>query len=199
MAPELSGSPAAEFFARIVDDMRAFRWRPDVLIEEIGSPRGLAPFSLAIEADLGSETNQLGAGRLVLLHDPDFNDAWNGFFRLVSYVRADTDLEIVTDPLIGEVGWSWLREALDQHAAAYTAPAGTVTAVSSRSFGNMDNQPDQAEVEIRASWTPLIDNSSDITPHLAAWQQLMCQAAGMPPLPEGVIPLTNQMGRVHSR
>lgn len=199
MAPKIPGNPEAEFFARVIDSMRSFRWRSDVHIEEIGSPRGLAPFSLAIEADLGTVTEELGSGRLVLLHDPDFNEAWNGVFRLVSYVRADTDLEIVTDPLIGEVGWSWLCDSLEQQSADYVAPAGTVTAVSSRSFGNMKDEPVQAEVEIRASWTPLIDQPGDIAPHLAAWQQLMAQVAGMPPLPDHVIPLTREMGRVHSR
>jgi hypothetical protein len=197
-----SASPdegAEVFFARIVESIRAFGWRPDVFISEIGSPKGLAPFSHVVEADLGVNDAELGAGRLVLLHDPQGNDAWNGDFRVVSYVRAETDMDIATDPLIGEVGWSWLTEALDQDNADYTSPAGTVTSVASRSFGDMGDQPDSAEVEIRASWTPIIDAPDDITKHLSGWQDLMCQVAGLPPLAEGIIPLTREIGRIRSK
>jgi len=41
-------------------------------------------------------------------------------------------------------------------------------------------------VEIRASWTPV---GEDLEPHLAAWGELLCAAAGLPPLPPGVTPL----------
>ena len=53
---------------------------------------------------------------------PAGNDAWEGKFRCVAYARAEIDPEMVTDPLLAEVGWSWLTEALDAHGAAYTSP-----------------------------------------------------------------------------
>ena len=32
---------------------------------------------------------------------------------MIAYVRAELDPEIAADPLIGQVGWSWLTEALE--------------------------------------------------------------------------------------
>lgn len=180
---------AAEGFNRVVKAIQGFIWRSEITIEQIGSPQRIAPFSYAMEAELGSDDAELGSGRLVLLHDPAGNETWDGQYRLVSLVRADTDLAIVTDALIGEVGWSWLTDALAEHDARYTAPSGTVTSVSSRSFGAMDDEEDQAELEIRASWTPLLEQPDDITQHLRAWQQLMCNVAGLPPLAEGIVSL----------
>ena len=45
----------------------------------------------------------VGSGRLVLLHDPAGNAAWGGTFRLVTFARAEVDPEMVTDPLYREV------------------------------------------------------------------------------------------------
>ena len=56
-------------------------------------------------------------------------------------------------------------------------------------YSPLGAEPDRAEIEIRASWTPLLDDPPGITAHLRAWQQLMCQAAGLPPLPEKITPL----------
>ena len=49
----------------------------------------------------------------MLLYDPDGQEGWDGVFRLVAYIRAEVEPEIAADPLLGEVGWSWLSEALD--------------------------------------------------------------------------------------
>ena len=48
---------------------------------------------------------------------------------------------MVTDPLLASVGWSWLLDALASHDAEYVAPSGTVTSVSSESFGSMSDEP----------------------------------------------------------
>ena len=94
------------------------------------------------------------AGRLVLLHDPAGNAAWQGTFRCVTFARAEVDPEMVSDPLLAQVGWSWLLDALASHGAEFVAPSGTVTSVSSESFGGMADEDPSAEVEVRASWTP---------------------------------------------
>ena len=112
---------------------------------------------IAAEVVVGGE--DLGNGRLVLLHDPAGNPSWDGDFRCVTYARAEVDAEMVADPLLTEVGWSWLTDALERYDAAYTAPSGTVTAVSSRAFGAMSADPSRAEVEIRASWTPVVTSA----------------------------------------
>jgi hypothetical protein len=71
-----------------------------------------------------------------------------------------------------------------------TAASGTVTRVASESFGSMSDRPATAEIEIRASWTPL--RYEQLGDHLVAWGDLLCTAAGLPPLPAGVVPLTRR-------
>jgi Protein of unknown function (DUF3000) len=105
----------------------------------------------------------------------------------VTFARADLDPEMVTDPLLAGVGWSWLIDALDGHGAHYDAPSGTVTSVSSESFGGMAGEPPRAEIEVRASWTPLLEEGAGLNPHLAAWAELLCTLAGLPPLAAGVV------------
>ncbi len=182
-----SSIQASRLFDDTVGAVWAMSWRPELDIEEIPAPQRIAPFAVAVGADVSVGDSELGNGRLVLLHDPDGNPAWEGTFRCVTYARASVDSEMVTDPLLPAVGWSWLEDALTRHAAPYTAPSGTVTSVSSQSFGSMAEEPNRAEVEIRASWTPLIGRGPDIAPHVRAWQDLLCMIAGLPPLPEGVV------------
>ena len=74
----------------------------------------IAPFASALSADVTVDGDDVGTGRLVLLHDPAGNDAWEGTFRCVAYARAEIDPEMANDPLLAEVGWSWLSEALDR-------------------------------------------------------------------------------------
>lgn len=162
------------------------------MVEEIPAPQRIAPFSAAITADVVIGGEDVGSGRLVLLHDPAGNAAWQGTFRCVTYARADVDPEMVTDPLLATVGWSWLMDALQAHAAAYLAPSGTVTSVSSESFGGMADDPPRAEVEVRASWTPQLDDGVGLTAHLSAWGELLCTTAGLPPLPAGVLPMPSR-------
>ena len=74
-------------------------------------------------------------------------------------------LELVTDPMLAAVGWSWLTEALSAHGASYAAESGTVTRVATESFGGMADEGGTAQIEIRASWTPLQpDDAPDAGP-----------------------------------
>ena len=164
-------------------------WRPELKVEEIPAPAKIAPFAVAISAEVELNDEELGSGRLVLLHDPAGSASWDGDFRCVTYARADVDPEMVTDPLLTEVGWSWLIDALDRNQAEYSSPSGTVTAVSSRSFGGIADDPPRAEVELRASWTPVITSAADMVRNLQAWSELLCLTAGLPPLPDGVVPI----------
>jgi hypothetical protein len=164
-------------------------WRPELKVEEIPAPAKIAPFAVAISAEVELNDEELGSGRLVLLHDPAGNASWDGDFRCVTYARADVDPEMVTDPLLTEVGWSWLIDALDRNQAEYSSPSGTVTAVSSRSFGGIADDPPRAEVELRASWTPMVSSAADVVRNLQAWSELLCLTAGLPPLPDGVVPI----------
>lgn len=178
---------APDGFRKVVAELRSASWRPELQIEEIPAPQRIAPHAAAITADVVVAGDDVGSGRLVLLHDPAGNAAWAGTYRLVTFARAEVDPEMVTDPLLGSVGWSWLIEALANHHADYHAPSGTVTSVSSESFGGMADEPPRAEVEIRASWTPAIDDGTVLGPHLNAWAEMLCMTAGLPPLPDGVV------------
>lgn len=164
-------------------------WRQELKVEEIPAPQKIAPYAVAISAEVELNDTELGSGRLVLLHDPAGSASWDGEFRCVTYARAEVDPEMVADPLLTEVGWSWLLDALARNQAEYTAPSGTVTAVSSRSFGGIATDPPRAEVELRASWTPTVTCADDVVRNLRAWSELLCLSAGLPPLPDGVVPI----------
>jgi len=183
--------PAPEAFRRAVAQLRSARFRPEVFAEEMPAPQRIAPYASALSADVTVADEEVASGRIVLLHDPAGNDAWEGEFRCVAYVRADIDPELVTDPLLAEVGWSWLTEALTAHGATYVAPSGTVTSVSSESFGGMAEEAPTAQIEIRASWTP----TGSLGDHVEAWGELLCTAAGLPPVPEGVATMPSRRGQ----
>ena len=187
MAATTDSAPAPDSFRRAVNDLLSASWRPELQVEQMPAPQRIAPFAAAITADVVVGDEDLGSGRLVLLHDPVGNVAWDGTFRCVTFARADVDPEMVTDPLLASVGWSWLIDALDAHGAAYRAPSGTVTSVSSESFGAMADEDPRAEVEVRASWTADLVDGVGLGAHLAAWAELLCTTAGLPPLPAGVV------------
>lgn len=195
VSPSDSISPPLAF-ARAENDLRSQLWRQEFEVDQMPAPQRIAPYAAAIMASVVVEDEDAGNGRLVLLHDPAGNESWQGTFRCVTFARAEVEPEMVTDPLLAQVGWSWLIDALESHQADFTAPSGTVTSVSSQSFGGMEDEPARAEIEIRASWTPLLDGSGAGLPaHLAAWQDLMCTTAGLPPLPEGVTPMQGRRSR----
>lgn len=183
--PDRSDEPPPGFQAALAS-LRAAHVRPEVVVDETPAPQRLAPYAVALSAEVrpGPDAgDDLATGRLVVLHDPAGQDAWEGPTRIVCYVRAACDLEMAADPLLTAVGWSWLTEALDGRGAGYTAASGTVTRVASESFGGMSSTPAAAEIELRASWSP---TDEDLGCHLEAWGDLLCQAAGLPPLPPGV-------------
>jgi DUF3000 family protein len=188
-------------FREAVDSMHAARLRPEVLCEEMPAPQRIAPYASALSADVTVDDTDLGTGRIILLHDPAGNDAWEGTFRCVAYARAEIDLELITDPMLAAVGWSWLTEALDAHGATYVAASGTVTRVATESFGGMADEGGTAQIEIRASWTPgrpagaAPDAPLDVGPHVEAWGELLCTAVGLPPVPEGVAVLPSRRGQ----
>lgn len=182
-------SPAE--FDRAVASMQRAQFRSEILVEAMPAPQRIAPFSAAFSADLTIDDADIAGGRLVLLYDPAGNDAWQGTFRCVVYVRADIDPELGHDPLLSEVAWTWIEEALARHGAEYTAISGTTTVVNSRSFGSMSNETPTAQTEIRASWTP----TSDLQAHTEAWGSLLGTAAGLPPVPDGVAIIPSRRGQ----
>ncbi|MYV98411.1 DUF3000 domain-containing protein [Streptomyces sp. SID3343] len=186
-----------EEFRQALAGWRAAVLRPEIVLEEMSRPRGLAPFSAAFagEVAVGDEDeDELGSGRIVLLHDPAGHDAWEGTFRVVTMTRAELEPELAMDPLLPEVGWTWLTESLHAVDARFRAPSGTVSRSTSQGFGGLSGQIARTEIEVRASWTPVGD---DLLPHLLAWTELMCTCAGLPPVPvgEGVVAMPRRPAR----
>ncbi|MCA1983128.1 DUF3000 domain-containing protein [Nocardioides nematodiphilus] len=193
-----AGSAVPAVFRAAVATMHTAVLRPEIFCEEMPAPQRIAPYASALSADVTVDEEDLGTGRLILLHDPEGNDAWaGGTFRCVLYTRAEVELELVSDPLLGAVGWSWLTEALESNGATYEAASGSVTRVATESFGGMADEDGSAQVEIRASWTPVADEDGyvDVRPHVEAWAELMCTAVGLPPVPEGVAVLPSRRGQ----
>lgn len=180
---------APEEFVRALSELRSVTPRAEVVLDETPAPQRLAPHAVALTADVVSPNDpdtELGTGRLVLLYDPAGHEAWEGTFRVVTYVRAELDHDMAADPLLPGVGWAWLTEALDARGAGFTAASGTVTRVASESFGAISGEPATAQIEIRASWTPVDDAFGA---HLLAWCDLLCTTAGLPPVAPGVVTL----------
>ena len=165
------------------------RIRPEFAIEQAPSPQRLAPQAFTLTADAVTDGSpatvgthvESASGRFVVLHDPDGVDEWEGNDRIVIFARCDVEPELLADPLIHEVAWSWVTEALDNHQVAQVG--GTVTVSSGTSFGSMAERPGDGLVEIRASWTPFED---DLTVHLSLWIEILATLAGLPPVPAGV-------------
>ena len=170
-------------FRAAVEALRSARLRPEIEISATPAPRRLAPHAYALEAAVVEGEDDLADGRLVLLHDPAGHDAWQGTFRLVTLVRAELEPEMAADPLLPDVCWSWLTGALQGRGLPFGEPSGTVTRASSHYFGGLEQRPAASQIEMRASWTPRegLGGVPDTAAHLAAWGDLLCQVAGLPP------------------
>lgn len=180
--PDQADEPRPEIFRAAVSSLTSTSVRTEVRVQPLRPPQRLAPYSYAISADvLSAGGDELATGRLVLLHDPDGVEAWDGVLRLVVFATAEMDEQIGTDRMLPAVGWSWLTDALDERHAAYRAAGGTVTQTTSTRFGDIAGPETTIALEVRASWTA---DTPDMAPHLRAFVDLLCTAAGLPP--EGV-------------
>ncbi len=192
------GDSASATFRSAVAEVRAGldrvrELRPELTFEQEPAPRRLAPHAASVTATVGGAGGDVGWGRFVLLYDPAGQRGWGGPFRIIGHIRVDLDPEIAADPLVGEVGWSWLTEALDARAAGYRQPSGTVTRVVTEGFGAKQDEPVTTEFELRASWSPA--DGASLDGHVAAWCEALCAAAGLPPLSAGVSALRQPRGR----
>lgn len=168
-------------FEQLVAPILALKPRSEILLEFVPAPQKLAPYAIALTADV---LDDAATGRLVLLHDPNGQDGWAGQWRFVTFTRAAIDVEMASDPLLPEIGWAWLMESLKKFDCEYVAASGTVTRVASASFGDLEDKDENSEIEIRASWTPT--NQSNLVNNVNAWLELLGMTAGLEPIPEGV-------------
>jgi hypothetical protein len=202
--------PGEDEFKRAVAEMDAGmaalrELRPDLAFEVEPPPRRLAPLAHAVAATVFGSVGsaeapgpdqldaELGTGKFVLLFDGAGQPGWDGKYRIIGYVHAELEPEMTADPLINEVGWSWLTEALDARSSGYRKISGTVTTVVTQGFGSKADEPTSTSFELRASWSPVIaggepaeDPSAELDAHIAAWCDVICRAAGLPPIAPGV-------------
>lgn len=178
--------PSTADFVAVADSLRALTFREDFVVREIAAPGSLAPDSVAFAGDIRPGDDGLdspyGTGRFILLHDDAEPDQWAGAWRIVCFAQAPLEPEIGTDPLLADVAWSWLVDALNTRGAAFHSASGTATKTLSKGFGTLEGEGDGAQIELRASWTPV----GDLTAHLDAWAELVCMLAGLPPGSEGI-------------
>lgn len=178
-------------FERAVEAVRRATLRSELVLTEIAAPANLAPYSIALAADVSpvrhSEDSDRGTGRFILLYDPAGSDAWGGQFRIVCFAQAPLETDIGLDPFLADVAWSWLVDALDSRGAHYSSASGTATKILSTGYGTLASQGDGAQIELRASWTPL---DHEVSSHVEGWGELLCMLAGLPPAAEGVTVLS---------
>lgn len=174
-----STSGAPELFTQAVAALKALRPRPELQLGVVRAPQRLAPWAYAFTAEVNGPEDELATGRLILLHDPEGQEAWDGVLRVVTYVRAELDAELAADPLLPAVGWSWLTDALAATGAEYRALGGTVTDTSSARFGDIAGPARTDDLELRASWTPV---DANLAPHGEAFFDLMASVVGLPPV-----------------
>lgn len=178
---------APQTFRLALNELRQAVTRAEVELVEVPAPSKLAPYAVAMAADVSDAAGEaLAVGRFILLYDYQYSDVWDGNFRIVTYIRTSLEADLGEDPLVSEVAWTWIVEALDEAAATYRQPGGTATRVLSKGFGLLDQQSETIDLELRASWTPTGNN---LGRHLIAWADMVCTFAGLPPASEGVIPL----------
>lgn len=183
---ESDGPVAPPDFEAALLSLRGHRMRPELHLEEVPAPTRIAPFALALTGEVNrtrDPDDMLGSGRFVVLYDPAGQDAWDGEFRVIVMGRATLEPELGQDPLLGEVGWAWLTDALGECGAEHRSLSGTVTRVLSETFGGLELRSGEVEIEVRASWTP---ETTDLAPHLRSWALLLSQMSGLPPIPDNV-------------
>lgn len=180
-----SAQPAQ--FQEAVAAMNDVDVRPEIELGPIRPPQRLAPFSYALGAEVRHPETTIvpeqsegdAFGRLILLYDPEGTEAWDGTMRLVAYIQADLDSTEAVDPLLPEVAWSWLVDALDARAGKATALGGTVTATTSVRYGDIAGPPRAHQLELRASWTA---TTPELGVHVQAFCEVLEHAAGLPPV-----------------
>ena len=166
--------------------MNAVTVRSEIELGPIRPPQRLAPYSYALGAEVKHPDLEIvpersegdAFGRLILLYDPDGAEAWDGTIRLVTYIQADLDPSEAVDPLLPEVAWSWLVDALQSRMEHVTALGGTVTATTSVRYGDISGPPRAHQLELRASWTA---TTPEVGAHVEAFCEVLEHAAGLPP------------------
>lgn len=174
-------------FTAVLDSIDSIRVREEIVLTAIPAPSSLAPFGYALAADVRptahAEDSEWGTGRIVILHDPSEPDEWGGAWRIVCFAQGPLEPEIGVEQYVADIAWAWLIDALGARGALFHSESGTATKILSKGYGTLAEQGEGAQLELRASWTPV---GPDIAAHVEAWAELLALLAGMPPGTESV-------------
>ncbi|MCI5825376.1 MAG: DUF3000 domain-containing protein [Arcanobacterium sp.] len=182
-------------FVEALESLKGLNFRAELHVNQIPAPTHIAPWGVALQAEINDSATldpdfYRGDAKFVVLHDPEGQLAWNGTFRIVVHGRVPMDSEIGDDPLLGEVAWSWLTDALHQRGAEFHSLSGTVTRVFNETFGDLGLDSSHVDLEVRASWSP---TSPYLTEHLQAWADFISQLAGLGPHVPGLAALPRKV------
>ena len=183
----------AEFLTAL-ESLKGHTFRDELHVSQIPPPAKIAPWAVALQAEINDSRSMdpdsyRGDARFVLLFDPEGQPAWDGPFRIVTYANAPVESDMGGDPLLGEVSWSWLAEALDLRGAEYHNLTGTVTRNYNETFTGMHMTDSTIDLEVRASWSP---DYADVSAHLDAWADFAASVCGLGP--DGVAALPRSSG-----
>ena len=193
-------------FRAVVDAMTRAPQRPEFAWRTIPAPSRMAPSTWACTGEIVVHEDELASGRLVILHDPEGQEAWDGTYRMVALVQAQLEPEFAIESMLGDVAWSWVTESLELHEAGARELGCTATRVVSQSYGALASRPSTVDVEMRVSWTPepVPPAASapsghedpagtvpeiDLAPHFAAWTAMLAAAGGLPPARPRIAPI----------
>ena len=174
-------------FREAVAAMNATTVRPEIELGPIRPPQRLAPFSYALGAEVRHPETAIvpersegdAFGRLILLHDPEGAEAWDGTMRLVAYIQADLDSSEAVDPAAAGSGVELARRG-----------AGVARPNTSRRWAAPSPPPRRCATATSpgrrapTSWScgrRGRRRRSKLGPHVQAFCEVLEHAAGLPP------------------
>lgn len=160
-------------------------------LTEIPGPTRAAAYSVALSGSLADPDDpeaEIADGNFVVLYDGD--DGGPGAFKVIVMIRAELDAEMSIDPLLPDVAWTWLEEALARFTDSSDDLGGAVTRTITTNHGRTEAHADSVELELRASWAARTPELGD---HLQAWAQALRACAGQPIAHHGVTTLHTKM------
>jgi hypothetical protein len=180
-------------FAELLQSLGGTKPLPGTRVKEIPAPSRVAPYAVALDGRVPGPDADLASGSLIFLHDPDPPPVWQGDIRVVSLVKAQLETDMGDDPLLSEVIWTYLVEALDNQGPWPRALAGTVTRTLGEAFADLRPRSVTVGVEVRASWSPV---SADVSTDFKAWMAFLARLGGLEPVPDDVVHLVQPLDRV---
>lgn len=185
-------SDIPEPFTNALTSLRTAARTVDLELTEIPGPTRAAAYSVALSgslADPDDPETEIADGNFVVLYN-DADDGGPGSFKVIVMIRAELDAEMSIDPLLPDVAWTWLEEALARFTGSVDDLGGAVTRTITTNHGRTAEHGDSVELELRASWA---SQSSEVGDHLQAWGQALRTCAGQPVHHDGVTTLHSRM------